>query len=133
MRKAIIENNVVTNIVEVDMNSDWTPTRGTAIDATGANIGDTWDGIGFVPPPVTPSAAKTLFDGAEFLTRLTDAEYSAILAASAQSIQLARWLDTLRLRGEIDVTGKTALAAKDGLVKAGLLAPERADAIFASG
>jgi len=132
MRKAIIENNVVTNIVEVYADSDWTPVRGTAINATGANIGDTWDGIGFVPPPVTPPAAKTLFDGAEFLTRLTDAEYSAILAASAQSIQLARWLDTFRLRGEIDVTGKTALAAKNGLVKVGLLTAARADEIFAA-
>ena len=71
-------------------------------------------------------------DGAKFLTRLTDAEYSAILAASAQSIQLARWLDIFRLRGEIDATGKTALAAKVGLVAAGLLTAARADEIFAA-
>lgn len=74
-----------------------------------------------------------VFDGANFLARLTDAEYGAILAASTQSVQLARWLDIFRLRGEIDVTGSTAQAAKVGLVATGLLTQERADVIFASG
>lgn len=130
-RVALIENGYVTAVLWADA-----PILGETVDCPEGNdveAGWRWDGIGFVPPPVTPSAAKTLFDGAEFLTRLTDAEYGAILAASTQSIQLARWLDTFRLRGEIDVTGKTALAAKYGLVKTGLLTPERADAIFASG
>lgn len=74
-----------------------------------------------------------MIDGADFLARLTDDEYAAILAASAQSIQLARWLDTFRLRGEIDITGSTAQAAKAGLVKGGLLTSDRADVIFAPG
>lgn len=74
-----------------------------------------------------------MIDGAEFLARLTDDEYGAILAASAQSIQIARWLDTFRLRGEIDITGSTAQAAKAGLVKGGLLTSDRADVIFAPG
>lgn len=73
-----------------------------------------------------------IFDGAEFLARLTDAEYGAILAAAGQSVQLARWLDIFRLRGEIDVTGATAQAAKAGLVGAKLLTQARADVIFAT-
>lgn len=80
-------------------------------------------------PPQTPP--KTLFDGAEFLSRVTDAEYAAITAAAAQHVQLARWLDIFRLRGEIDVSGATALAAKAGMVALGLLSQERADQVFA--
>jgi hypothetical protein len=81
----------------------------------------------FVDPP-----AKTVFDGAEFLGRVTDAEYGAILAAASTSVQIARWLDIFRLRGEIDVTGTTSIAAKNGLVALGLLTAERADIIFAA-
>lgn len=89
--------------------------------------------IATTAPTETPLPNLGLLDGADFLARLTDAEYSAILAAASQSVQLARWLDTFRLRGEIDVYGKTALAAKAGLIKAGLLTPERADVIFTAG
>lgn len=74
-----------------------------------------------------------MIDGADFIARLTNAEYGAILAASEQSVQLARWLDIFRLRGEIDVTGATAQAAKAGLVDADLLTQARADVIFATG
>lgn len=45
---------------------------------------------------------------------------------------IAKWLDIFRLRGEIDVTGATAQAAKAGLVAAGLLTADRADVIFAA-
>lgn len=88
------------------------------------------DALKSPPLEVRPSS---LFDGADFIARITDAEYSAILVAASKSIQLARWLDIFRLRGEIDVTGSTALSAKAGLVKAGLLTPDRADVIFATG
>lgn len=73
--------------------------------------------------------AKVLFDGADFLNRVTDAEYEAI--TGSQNVQVRRWLDTFRLRGEVDVTGATALAAKQGLVALKLLTPERAAVIFA--
>lgn len=133
MRYAIVKNGIVVNAVEVEDGSDWHPGDGlTLVPAVAASTGWTYDGKTF-SEPVVDAPVKTVFDGADFLVRLTDAEYGAILAAAAQSIQLARWLDTFRLRGEIDVTGKTALAAKAGLVKAGLLAPDRADVIFAAG
>lgn len=134
MRKAIIENGVVTNVIDLEPDAMWTPPEGaTLVDALDASTGDMWDGIQFVKSVQLAPAPKTVFDGAEFLARLTDAEYGAILAASAKSAQLARWLDIFRLRGEIDVTGATAQAAKAGLVAAGLLTQERADVIFASG
>lgn len=70
--------------------------------------------------------------GAEFLGRVTDAEYSSITAAARQNAKIGRWLEILRMRGEIDVASKTAQEAKDGLVAAGLLTQVRADAIFAA-
>lgn len=136
MRHAVIKNGVVINAVEVEDDSDWQPGDGlTLVPADRASTGWTYDGKTFFEPEPVPEPVqvKTVFDGADFLARLTDDEYGAILAASAQSIQIARWLDTFRLRGEIDVTGSTAQAAKAGLVKGGLLTPDRADVIFAPG
>jgi hypothetical protein len=72
---------------------------------------------------------KTLFDGADFLDRLTNEEYEVITAST--DVQMRRWLDIFRLRGEIDVTGVTAQAAKAGLVALNLLTQERADELFA--
>lgn len=77
-----------------------------------------------------------MIDGAEFLARLTEDEYGAIVSASMpggspQWRAIAKWLDIFRLRGEIDVTGATAQAAKAGLVAAGPLTSERAAVIFA--
>lgn len=96
----------------------------------GAVLDGTYDGYTLVSwdaerPP------QTVFDGAEFLGRVTDDEYAAIIAAAAQNAQLARWLDIFRLRGEIDVAGTTAQAAKAGMVALGLLTQERADEVFA--
>lgn len=71
-----------------------------------------------------------IVEGAAFLARVTDAEYAAALAAATSNPQVARWLDILRMRGEIDVNGRAALAAKAGLVALGILSTERADAIF---
>lgn len=73
--------------------------------------------------------APTKVDGVTFLGRVTDAEYSAITGSAV--VQVQRWIEMLRLRGEIDVASDEAQAAKAGLVAAGLLTQERADAIFA--
>jgi hypothetical protein len=72
----------------------------------------------------------TVIDGATFLARVTDDEYAAIIGAALTNPKIGRWIDIFRLRGEIDVAGSTALAAKAGLVAAGLLTLERAEVIF---
>lgn len=71
-----------------------------------------------------------LYDGAEFLARLTDGEYQAVIGLAQSNVQVARWLDTFRLRGEIDVLGATAQAAKTGLVALGAFSQARADELF---
>ena len=54
-RFAIIDAGRVTNIIEAD--ADFAATLG-AIDATGAGIGDLWDGMTFTTPPAPPVPAS---------------------------------------------------------------------------
>jgi hypothetical protein len=72
-----------------------------------------------------------IVDGADFLARFTDGELKAIDAACAANAQISRWVKLALMRGEVDVGGKTALAAKDGLIKAGIITPDRASIVFA--
>ena len=51
MRYAVVEKNIVVNIVKAD-----TPLQDNWIEAKGANIGDTWNGEDFISPtPPEPS------------------------------------------------------------------------------
>ena len=50
-RFAIIDAGRVTNIIEAD--ADFAASIG-AVDATGASIGDLWDGKTFIKPPAAP-------------------------------------------------------------------------------
>lgn len=81
-----------------------------------------------------PQAADPIrpvpIEGAVFLARFTDDELAAAYAAEASNIQVRRWFETLRMRGEIDITGATAAAAKAGMVALGVLTQERADETF---
>lgn len=91
-----------------------------------------WLGVGNAPEPVPEPLAPTsvVIDGAVFLSRVTDEEYAAVIAAASRNAQLARWIEVLRMRGSIDVLGDEAQAAKTALVAAELLTQSRADAIF---
>jgi hypothetical protein len=97
-----------------------------------------WIAAGNTPAAyVAPPALAAVIDGAVFLQRMTDDEYAAILAASATQLAggnglLARWIDILRMKGVVNLGDPVALAAKTGLVAAGLLAAARADAVFAA-
>lgn len=95
----------------------------------GGSLNVSYDGFTVVPWEME-RPLKTVFDGAEFLARVNDDEYVAITASD--NVQIRRWLEVFRLRGEIDVGGKTAQEAKAGLVISKLLTQERADIIFAA-
>lgn len=94
-----------------------------------------WCAQGNEPDPVSLQASFSI-EGASFLARFTDPEYTAILNAAETARQqsngqLSRWIDMLRMRGAIDVSGTAAQAAKAAVVAASLLTPARADVIFA--
>lgn len=73
-----------------------------------------------------------IVSGLDMLGRLTDAEYIAIRQAEvANYATIGRWLDALRVNGQINLFGYTAEAARVGLVQDGLLTTERAATVFA--
>ncbi|MCF2522354.1 hypothetical protein [Bradyrhizobium sp. G127] len=90
--------------------------------------GDIWSGSAFSKP--SPVLGPHV-DGETFLARVTDDEYASVIAAAQSNMQLARWLDQLRILGYVNVTSDAAMAAKAALVAAGLLTSGRADMIFA--
>lgn len=77
----------------------------------------------------TPAASK-IYQAVDFIGRVTDGEYGAVIQLATTNIQVARWVDTLRIRGYIDVLDATAQAAKAGLVQLGAMTQQRADVIF---
>jgi hypothetical protein len=135
MRHAVIDKGgLVVNVVEIDPEAQWSPPEDHLIlDSDRANIGDNYDGKNFVAPsaPEPDPNAPAFVAGSDFLARLADAEYTAIIGAAQKNAQLARWIEILRMRGVIDVNGETAKRAKGAMVAAGLLTSDRADIIFA--
>lgn len=61
MRAAVIENGIVTNIIEVDA-LDVFP---GLVDAAGAHIGDTWNGAAFSRPAAVPAPVPTSISPAQ--------------------------------------------------------------------
>lgn len=129
-----IKTNAVVNLVEYEfVPQGEVPGFGEgyiAVASETAQIGWQWDGHSFTDPnPPRPSLMIAVLDGAAFLARVTDDEYVAI--KNSPNVRVQRWVELLRLRGEIDLSGSTTAAAKAGLVQLGLLTAMRADAIFA--
>lgn len=63
-------------------------------------------------------------------------EYVAIRRAATEALaagngQLSLWIDTLTAQGGCNLADAATIAAKAGLVEAGMLTQERADAVFA--
>lgn len=101
--------------------------------ATGSvALGDLYNGATFTPPPPQVTLPNSRVDGVTFLGRVQDAEYAAIVAAAASNVQLARWIDQIRILGYVNVASDAAVAAKAALVAANLLTGDRAAIIFAS-
>lgn len=51
MRKAVVKDGLVENIIEIEDDSDWPIPEGTyLVDAGSGSPGDTWDGEKFISP-----------------------------------------------------------------------------------
>ena len=78
------------------------------------------------PKPLPTKIVK----GDEFLSRFTDEEYAALRKQEADNMQIARWIECFRLRGDINVLSDTNQKAKSEFVSLGVCSQERADEIF---
>jgi hypothetical protein len=106
------------------------------VEAGSVQIGATWDGEAFTNPPEPEEISNPIVPGGEFLLRVTDEEYLAVVNAANTAFangnpQMTRWLELIRVNGVVNVESGTAIAAKAALVAAGLLTQERADIVFA--
>ena len=107
MRYAIIENNIVTNIILADQ--EFIDELGAvAVDVTDVkcNIGDMWNGTSFAPPaPLTPAAPPVwewFIDIGPFFDRFGAAKMAVLTSADAgvkailQDTQVRKWVDLKR-------------------------------------
>lgn len=125
MRWALIEGNLVANVIEQENE----PTiGGTWVDITGQHVGPgySYDGTNFFPPAPAPGIITKI----AMLTRLTDAEYVGILAASKTDIQVEAWKVKFDATGTINLSDSRTIAGIDLLVSKGLLTQQRAEQVL---
>jgi hypothetical protein len=90
---------------------------------------------GTSPSSPRPRPGPNWLPATKLLERITP-EYAAIRKAAADALeagqaQMSLWVDTLTAQGGCDLNADSTKAAKAGLISAGLLTQERADAVFA--
>ncbi len=101
MRKAIIENGIVTNII-VERDDEENP-QGIPVDGLSVGVGDVYDGVNFSKPQ--PSAEQIK---AAALTELTEMEREALMP---------------RVTREFMITATLMQAAQLGISQTSLLDP----------
>lgn len=81
MKKLLIKDDTVINIIEFDPEAEWTPPEGAILADGVAHIGDVWDGEAFVTPvqptPVPEELSRWQFFAAAALANMiswTEAE-----------------------------------------------------------
>jgi hypothetical protein len=119
-------DNTVVNVIELDEGSDWRAPDGYwAIASDTGNIGDTFDGTTFAPPPATDVPLRRLVRASVIVDRL---QAAGLLAAARAALDAAdlytreRW----NAREAIYADDPTAIALLHaiGADPAAILAPE---------
>jgi len=104
MNKAIIENGVVTNVIELP--NDWTGADGEwqaadgalLIDGDGVEVGSTWDGVNIIPVayPEPINYSQVQLDALAEITRLENLETPRRLAEAVLTVEGKTWLEANR-------------------------------------
>jgi len=102
MRYAVLRDNIVVNVIELDSNDTFNVDEGqTLLESDKAVVGDTWDGVSFIPrptpvPPVPGSITdRQFFQAVAQLGRITQDEALAIMSSGVIPESLTNTLSTL--------------------------------------
>jgi len=129
VQKAIEDAGIPVLLMEIgrpDVRSTWVATLlpdATPEQATQARaIIDNFDASSVKPPRIV--------DFAEFIDRLTNAEWSALKAAVSNSVPLGRWFDAAEARGTVNLEDTKDKASLNALVTAGVFTVPRLTAVL---
>lgn len=132
---AIIENNVVTNIIVLEadspllnLNSNWVFIGN---NPESISLGWSFDGSNFIKPAelltiIQPKIITKL----AFRFRLIDSEYVGILTAAKTDIEVAAWVETFNMVNQINLDDDRTKNGVSTLIAKNLLTNERANEIL---
>lgn len=81
-----------------------------------------------VPDP--PPPPKWIVTKVAFRFRLTDSEYTSILAAAKTDVEVQAWYETFNMVQSLDLSSERTIDGVTKLVSKGLLTQDRADTIL---
>lgn len=125
MRYAVINSatGLVDNVILLADPAQWpVPSGHQIVQSDTGNVGDTWNGAGFVsppasapPPPYVPPTPR------QWLERLSMATQLGLETAAMSNAQVALWLRKATGAGSIDVTLQETKDGVAAMVAAALL------------
>jgi hypothetical protein len=122
----IVENGTVVNIAVSDeaLAPNW-------IQDDTAQIGWTYDGTSFYPPPspAEPDLPRIITKIA-FRYRMTDDEYVGVLSAAKTDVEVAAWVETFNMVTKINLDDQRTKDGVAKLVSKSLLTETRANEIL---
>jgi hypothetical protein len=85
------------------------------------------------PPPEPPPVVEPpkIISKLDFLDRLGDDEYIAILTASKTDVQVEAWINKFNLSGDVNLSDTKTQSALAMLVSKSLITQEKADSLLA--
>jgi hypothetical protein len=127
MQVAILHGNTVINLVSADSVVAVVALGESAMDGTGAKIGDTWTGAEFVPPAAPVREWATALD---FMKAFTLAEEASIRAAAKTDPTLEVFLARLAAAPYVRSDDSLTIQGMEYLVMQGLITEARKDEIL---
>jgi hypothetical protein len=127
MQVAILHGNTGINLVSADSVGVVAALGETAMDGTGAKIGDIWTGAEFVPPAAPVREWGTALD---FMKAFTLAEEASIRAAAKNDLTLEVFLARLSAAPYVRSDDQLTIQGMEYLVMQGLITEARKDEIL---
>lgn len=93
--------------------------------------GSEWEYVETPPPSPPPAVDNKIISKLEFLNRIGDDGYIAILAASKTDVVVEAWINKFNLSGDVDLNDTKTRDSLAMLVSKNLITQETADTVIA--